>query len=322
MSAIDKIRQRCCSAWLLLFLYISLILPNYVQAKDNINIVVALSKNTHPYQQFHKQLEAILISNEQRSIRIFVIHSDIVESISELHNAGIKPDFIVAAGTHAAQELIKSETSAPIIFSLLPGSSYQDNIQNSSYCQIKNRCSAVYLEQPIDRQFSIIKKGLPDIQTLGVILGPSSAVMRDSILRAEKKYGINVRIELAEKGDNIIILADSLSKVSSALLAIPDPYIYNRRTAKGILISTYKYQTPFIGYSHGFVHAGALFSIYSTPEQIASQTGMMLIEAILSPQKELPSPEYPNTYMVEANPAVMRSLRAKINFDKSILNSQ
>ncbi|HEB86886.1 MAG TPA: hypothetical protein ENI68_07725 [Gammaproteobacteria bacterium] len=318
MSVMDKIQQRFCSACLLIFLYISLTLSNPAQAKDNINIVVVLSKNTHPYQQFHKQLEATLISDEQRSIKIFVIHSDIIESISELSDSGINPDFIIAAGTRAAQELIKLETSTPIIFSLLPGSSYQNNIQNSRYCRIKNRCSAVYLEQPIDRQFLIIKKGLPDIRSLGIILGPSSAIMRNSILRAEKKYGIDVRIELAEKGNNPIILADSLSKTSEALLAIPDPDIYNRRTAKGILISTYKYQIPLIGYSHGFVHAGALFSIYSTPEQIASQTGMMLMQAILSSQKELPLPEYPHAYTVEINPAVMRSLRSRINFDKSI----
>ncbi|VAX14410.1 hypothetical protein MNBD_GAMMA24-2249 [hydrothermal vent metagenome] len=322
MSLTGKIQQRFCSACLLIFLCVGLVLSSHAQTKDNINIVVALSKNTHPYQQFHKQLEAVLIADEQRSIRIFVIYADIIESISELYDSGINPDFIVAAGNYAARELIKLQLSAPIIFSLLPGSSYQNNIQNSPYCRIKNRCSAVYLEQPIDRQFSIIKKGLPDIQTLGIILGPSSFTMRDSILRAEKKYGINVSIELAKEGDNLILLADSLSKTNEALLAIPDPYVYNRKTAKGILISTYKYQIPFIGYSHGFVHAGALFSIYSTPGQIAKQTGMMLIEAILSPQKELPSPEYPDAYMVEANPAVMRSLRARINFDKSILNSQ
>ncbi|HEB57509.1 MAG TPA: hypothetical protein ENI98_14645 [Gammaproteobacteria bacterium] len=321
MSVWEKIRQRLRSACLL-FIYVSLTLPACVQAKDNINIVVALSKNTLPYQQFHKQLENLLISYEQRNISVFVVYSDIIESISALHDTGVNPDFIVSAGTHAARELIKSETSIPIIFSLLPGSSYQKNIQTSPYCQTKNRCTAVYLEQPIDRQFSIIKKGLPRIQTLGIILGPSSVAMRDSILRAEKKYGIEVRIKLAEKGDNLILLANSLGKTSEALLAIPDPDVYNRRTAKGILLSTYKYQIPFIGYSHGFVHAGSLFSIYSTPEQIASQTGMMLITAIVSPQKELPSPEYPNAYTVESNPAVMRSLRAKISFDKSILDSQ
>lgn len=318
----NKIRHRFFSVCLLLFLYSSLTLPNYVQAKDNINIIVALSKNTHPYEQFHKQLEATLISDAQRNINIFVFHSNLVESISALYNSGINPDFIVAAGTHAARELIKLETSTPIIFSLLPGSSYQNNIQNSHYCRIKTRCSAVYLEQPIDRQFSIIKKGLPDIQNLGIILGPSSAVMLDRILRAEKKYGIDVRIELAEKDDNPVILADSLSKTSEALLAIPDPDVYNRRTAKGILIGTYRHQIPLIGYSHGFVHAGALFSIYSTPRQIASQTGMMLMQAILSSKKELPLPEYPDVYMVEINPAVMRSLRGRINFDKSILDDQ
>ncbi len=322
MPVTDNIRQLFCATCLLIFIYISLTSLTHAQAKDSTNIVVVLSKDTDPYQKFHQQLEAILVSYGPRNIKIFVISSDIIKSISALYSAGIKPDFIVTAGIRAARTLITLPVSTPIIFSLLPGSRYQNDIQKSHYCQIKNRCSAVYLEQPIDRQLSIIRKGLPDIRSLGVILGPSSVTMHDRIRRAGKKYGIKINIVLAKKDDSLVVLADNLSKMDEALLAIPDPYVYNRRTAKGILISTYKYQIPLIGYSHGFVHAGALFSIYSTPRQIASQTGMMLIEAILSPQNKLPSPEYPDAYMVEANPAVKRYLRSNINFDKSILGTR
>ncbi len=321
MSQLDKTRHRFCLACLLLFFFVSLTLPSYAWEKDNINIVVVLSKNTLPYQQFNNQLQQTLRSAQPRKIKFHVIYFDIVKSILELYDSGIDPDFIVAAGTHASQKLITADISAPIIFSLIPGSSYQNKIQNSPYCKIRRHCSAVYLEQPVDRQFAIIKKGLPDLKRLGIILGSTSIKMRASILRAGEKYSIDVRIEQAEKDDNLIVLANKLGKISEALLAIPDPDIYNRKTAKGLLLSSYKNHIPFIAYSHGFVRAGALFSIYSTPEQIARQTGMMLIRTISFPGKKFPAPEYPDSYKVEINPAVLRSLRSRIHFNDSILHS-
>jgi len=322
MSQFDKIWYLFRSAWLLFFFCISLILPAHADTKEGLEIIVVLSKNTRPYQRFYDQLETTLISEMQQDIRFHVFHKNISESISELHNADINPDFIITVGTLAMRKTIEIDISAPVIFSLIPAASYQHNIQKNNHCRTKGRCSAVYLEQPIDRQFSIIKKGLPGIQRLGIILGSTSAALRDSINRAGEKYQIDVRIKQAGKNDNIIMLTDSLSKTTEALLAIPDPDIYNRRTAKGILINTYKYRIPFIAYSHGFVRAGALFSIYSTPEQIARQTGMMLIRATLSPVNKLPLPEYPDSFKVEINPAVMRSLRDIINFDDSILDNQ
>ena len=322
MSRFDKTQYPFNSAWLLLFFCASLLIPVYAETKEGLDIIVALSKNTRPYQQFYRQLETTLRSETQEDIRFHILNSDISKSISRLYNDNVNPDFVIAVGTLAAREAVKTDASTPIIFSLIPASSYRHSIQKNHYCKTEGRCSAVYLEQPVDRQFSIIKKGLPDIQRLGIILGSTSAGLRNSINQAGKKYKIDVRIKQAKKNDNIIMLTDSLSKTTDALLAIPDPDIYNRRTAKGILINTYQHKIPFIAYSHGFVRAGALFSIYSTPTQIARQTGMMLIRATLSPDRKLPLPEYPETFRVELNPAVMRSLRDVINLDDSILDSQ
>ncbi len=322
MSQFDKIRYPFCSALLLLFFCISLTLPTQARGKEDLDVVVVLSKDTRPYQQFYNQLKTTLASETQQNISFHVSHSDISKFISKLYNTGIKPDFIVTVGTRAMREVMKTNVSAPVIFSLIPASSYLHSRQKNHHCKTKGHCSAVYLEQPVDRQFSIIKKGLPDIRRLGIILGATSAGQQDRITQAGKRYGIDVSIEVAGKDDNLIMLTDNLSKTTEVLLAIPDPDVYNRRTAKGILINTYKYKVPFIAYSHGFVRAGALFSIYSTPEQIARQTGMMLIRAILSPNRKLPPAEYPDAFKVELNPAVMRSLRDIINFDDSILDSQ
>ena len=322
MPSIDKIRNRINLACLLLLLSVGLALPTYAKEKGTINIVVVLSKNTLPYQQFNRHLQKTITAEEARKITFYLVDSDIVESISVLQKSGVSPDYIVTAGIHAAQKLITTDVLAPSIFSLIPGSSYQDKIQKSPYCIRQTHCSAIYLDQPIDRQFSVIKQSLPDVRRLGIILGSTSAKMQNKILQAGRKYDIDLSIELVDEKSNPVILSDQLSKKNDALLAIPDPDVYNRRTAKGILLSTYKHQAPFIAYSHGFVRAGALFSIYTTPEQIAIQTGHMLVQALDDTKKKLPAPESPIHYKIEVNRAVMRALRAKINFDSSMLENQ
>ncbi len=322
MSSFDKINNKIGLACLLLLLLVSLALPAHAREKSTINIVVVLSKNTLPYQKFNQQLKKTLNISRSYEIKIRLINSDVVTSSLVQHESAIIPDYVVAVGTLAAQELIKTDIAVPIIFSLIPGSRYQNKIENSPYCTIRARCSAIYMEQPIDRQFSIIKQGLPELKKIGIILGPVSLKMQNAIIQSAKKYGIDANIRVASKEDNPVILSQQLSIENDALLAIPDPNIYNRKTAKGILLSSYKYQTPLIAYSHSFVRAGALFSIYSTPEQIATQTANMLLRTIELKTKKLPAPEYPVNYKLKVNSAVMRSLRRKINFDSSILDNQ
>jgi len=322
MSLFDNIKNRIGLASLLVLFLVGLTSVAHAQGNRTINILVVLSKSTLPYQKFSQQLKKTLSISPSSEINFHVVDADIVNLNLAPHESGIIADYIIAVGTLAAKKLITIDVSTPIIFSLIPSSSYQSKIENSPYCRVKAQCSAIYLEQPIDRQFFVIRKSLPDIKMLGVILGPTSIKMQDQIIRAAKKHSLNVNIKLADKNDNTVILSQQLSRTNDALLAIPDPDIYNRRTAKGILLSTYKHKTPFIAYSHGFVRAGALFSIYATPEQIATQTANMLIRTIRTKNKTLPAPEYPDHYKLEVNAAVIRSLRRKINFDSSILDNQ
>ncbi|MGB5397717.1 MAG: ABC transporter substrate binding protein, partial [Gammaproteobacteria bacterium] len=73
-------------------------------------------------------------------------------------------------------------------------------------------------------------------------------------------------------GDNSLPDAtDRILRDSDILLALPDNIIYNRHSVKNILLSAYRHRIPVIGFSDNFVRAGALASVYSTPDQLAEQ---------------------------------------------------
>jgi len=81
---------------------------------------------------------------------------------------------------------------------------------------------------------------------------------------------------------------------ADVLLAIPDQTVYSRKTAKEILLFSYRNRIPFVGLSESWVKAGALYAIDIDYEelgrQIARLTNKILTEG--SPgEKSVINPE-------------------------------
>jgi ABC-type uncharacterized transport system substrate-binding protein len=94
------------------------------------------------------------------------------------------------------------------------------------------------------------------------------------------------------------------------LLALPDSAVYNDSTIRNILLATYHRGIPLIGYSSGYVKAGALCAVYSTPEQIAAQAAQLIFK--FKDTHKLPAPQYPQEFEVTVNPQVADSLGLQI----------
>jgi putative tryptophan/tyrosine transport system substrate-binding protein len=102
---------------------------------------------------------------------------------------------------------------------------------------------------------------------------------------------------------------DALQKVlkrSDLLLALPEPAIYNSSTLRNILLSTYHARIPLIGFSSAHVKAGAICAVFSTPEQLASQTGTVVLNFIAT--SILPPEQYPKFFEIAVNERVAKSL--------------
>ena len=86
---------------------------------------------------------------------------------------------------------------------------------------------------------------------------------------------------------------------SDVLIALPDPIVFNLRTTRNILLSTYRKRVPVIGFSKSYVKAGALAAIYSTPEFIGKQTGEIITDLAVKSSlnnKLLPLPHSHSKY--------------------------
>jgi len=117
--------------------------------------------------------------------------------------------------------------------------------------------------------------------------------------------------------DDLTSSLKPLLETSSALLAVPDPLVHQRGTAQTLLLTSYRYQKPVIGYSQAYVTAGALAAVYSSPENIARQAAE-ITRNYPDRQSTLPSPQPPRYFSVGINRQVARSLNIDIQDSESL----
>ncbi len=117
---------------------------------------------------------------------------------------------------------------------------------------------------------------------------------------------IQVTGELIPDASEIIPALEHLLGASDMLLVLPDALLYNKNDIQGVLLTSYRYHVPLIGYSQALVRAGAIVALYSKPQQIGYHAAEVAIRNLDT--GELPAPQYPKYFTVSINQQVARSL--------------
>jgi ABC-type uncharacterized transport system substrate-binding protein len=92
------------------------------------------------------------------------------------------------------------------------------------------------------------------------------------------------------------------------LLALPDKNIYNSKSVKNILLTSYRHRKPVIAFSKNFVSAGAIAAIYSSTEQIAESASQLIEQYFKLGQRFKKSLNYPLAFDVSINRQVFNAL--------------
>ncbi|WP_409300798.1 ABC transporter substrate-binding protein [Pseudomonas sp. KCJK8993] len=165
------------------------------------------------------------------------------------------------------------------------------------------RLSLLWSDPPGARQLRLIHEVLPQVRRVGVLYSQDSRFLLEELRQAARALGLEI---VAEAWDDI---ADSrpLQQVlrnSEVLLGLDDPSLYNPKTVKNLLLSSYARQQALVGPNAGFVRAGSLASTYSD-----QQDWLQTLDQLLDrPPAQWPRSLYPAAFKVLSNPQVARSL--------------
>jgi hypothetical protein len=163
--------------------------------------------------------------------------------------------------------------------------------------------SLLWSDPPLDRQLRLTRLLLPQAKRVGVLFDSHSEFLLKELHQAAHSLGLEVVTERWDNTNDNRPL-QTLLKNSDVLLGIDDPDLYNPKTAKNLLLSSYARQLALIGPNAGFVRAGSLASTYSDQSDWLA----MLDELLNRPPATWPRTHYPQRFKVLSNPQVARSL--------------
>lgn len=276
---------------LLLLTGVMALLANFAHA-EKLNVRLILSDSTPGYQKFADALDRTLGAGS-----ITLISSG-VDSPPPPDNA--KFDLTIAVGTKAA-EFAATHVDTPLLSVMVVRSAYETLHEKRRALRSAKPMSAIYLDQPWDRQFNFIRAALPGRNVIGLLHTPGAL---PALPRPPP--GMSINVQSINSADTFYKTLENTLDNSDVLLATTDSEIYNSQNLRNILLTGYRKKIPLIGISQSYVNAGALYAIFSIPEQIAAQTAETL--TLFASNRQWPEPQYPHAYSIAVNQQVARSL--------------
>lgn len=261
-------------------------------------VAVVLSEDSAPY---HEASEAIESALKPQHTVIKVLSARLGISGSALARA----DLLITVGVRAAEQIAAQNGSVPVLSVLVTEDWYQSQ-GREKFAATGRSHGVVVLEQPLQRQIRLIRQAFPRAARVGVVLGPRSAGLLEDLRAAARQAGLNVVGAVVESESSLVSTLSQVLKDADLLLAIPDAEVLNRNTVQSVLMTTYRYRDPVVGYSMALSRAGALVSLYSTPAQIGRQCGE--IAARVLDGGRLAGRQWPKYFSVSVNDHVARSL--------------
>lgn len=161
----------------------------------------------------------------------------------------------------------------------------------------------LWSDPPLGRQLRLARYLLPQAQRIGVLYGEHSGFLLEELRLAARPLGLEIIAQNWPDPRDSRPLQHLLAN-SDVLLGLDDPDLYNSKTAKNLLLSSYGRQMALIGPNAGFVRAGALASTFSDQDDWLAVLDQLLDQ----PPARWPRSLYPARYGVSGNQQVARAL--------------
>ncbi len=214
---------------------------------------------------------------------------------------------VVSIGTLAARAVERIAPTQPVLHILLPAAAYHNLPPRPPGT---GPVSAIWLDQPPQRQLRLIRLALPDWDRVAVLASADGGPGVEAIRGETEALGLTLTsARVGSDADLYPALREALTE-PAVLIATPDPLIFNSYSVQNVLLAAYGHRSPVLGLSPAYVRAGALLGLYSTPAQIGTEAAGIVRDLLLG--KAMPPPSPPSIFAVAINAAVARSLEIEL----------
>ncbi|SEQ90471.1 ABC transporter substrate binding protein [Amphritea atlantica] len=273
-----------------------------VRAADSL---LLLSSDNPAYQSV-----ASTIISQGPTIRMDTSYPEHLTENATAHLAAYQ--LLITVGSQATEFALQfAQQNSTIVSTFIPSQRFQQLSQKYAV-ELKQRkisITAIYLDQPLQRQLKLASHIKPELKSLGFTLGPDSLYMLPQLKDAAASMGLTLNYQTLSLEDNPIQRIQPIMESSDLFLVIPDQSTFNKTTAKWLLYMSLRNRVPLLAFSQNYVKAGAIAACITTPEDIGRFTAEQLH---LIAGGTLPPPSFSPYFKVITNPRIARQLNLSI----------
>lgn len=265
------------------------------RADEGPLVVILSSKDSLPYQQAADAFKDHLKKNFD-NIR-FYSHSlkgddkNIEQIVDDIKNKN--PVLIYVLGSLATRAAVEHINDRPIVAGFILNDSEVKDVPNAT---------AVILEHSMATQLQWLRRLLPDVRTIGILYNPEENAQQIEVAnKLARKQGVKVVAVKVVHPRDLPSALKEVSKRADVLLGIPDKIVLSRKTARGILLSSFRNRIPFVGLSSTWVKAGAIYALDWDYKDIGDQSGHLAKQIMRGTDVRALPPEYPRKVVYALN---------------------
>ncbi|WP_169335538.1 hypothetical protein [Dasania marina] len=280
-------------------------------------IIVINSSDAPPYQR-----TAAALAKHLAASGVLAKHELQILSLAQADTlAALEPGtVIVTLGSAAADYAIQQLPGVPVINSFITHSAYQALHAPALPDQA---ITAVFMDQPLARLIQLASLLKQDQQPYKIGLLSQADVVDQQLVTAASVSDIEIHSATLLLKQNPIKQIEPLMKHSDVVIVRPSTSLFNRLVAKLVLQLSMRYQTPVIGFSEKYTRAGALLSLYASPDNIGQDTAQLISEWLEAspldapplnrPPKRLPPARYGGHFSLAINARIAKKMSMAVD---------
>lgn len=173
--------------------------------------------------------------------------------------------------------------------------------------------TGVTLTYPLDIQFQWLKKFFPEQRKVAILYNREE---NDKIVEDVRKTAEQAGFELIAIPVNtpkqLPFALEQLARNIEILLAIPDEIVMSPKTAKEVLLASFRNRVPLIGISDNWVKSGALYALSWNYDDLGRQCALQAAKILKGiPVQSMP-PEFPRKITYTINQKIAEHMRVEI----------
>ena len=251
-----------------LFLPVCLLLVNSAIAAlavENPVIAIVSSNQAIPYKQ---TIESFTSAIKQVHPQATINLTDSIQQQQPL----ITPSVVFALGSRAAAESLAKMPDTNLLATM---------ILNDKVLEGSSNATSILLHSTALKQLEWLHRIMPEAKRVGVLYDPElNQQWVDEAKIAAGTLDLEIIAVAVNSPRDLPAALKSLGRQADSILGIADKTVYSGKTAKSVLLFSFRNKLPFVGLSGAWVKAGALYALDWDYTELGQQSAATILKIL------------------------------------------